>query len=90
MLVRPKVSGTSEGTSATSEARKAAGISWQCPTSRTLSSKSVARDQSGKLLAVAGPARRISGEDDNGSIERAFTVQEGARPRWFAGVPSVP
>src|SRR5688572_12009099 len=39
--------------------------------------QSVARDQSGKLLAVAGPARRVSGENDNGSIERAFTVQEG-------------
>ena len=61
---RPKASGSVEGTVTTDAAGKAAGISVQWPTRRTMSLQAAGRDQPVELLHVGDPALRVPSEDE--------------------------
>ena len=82
MLVRPKVSATSEGRMATWAARKADGISVAMADEAHLLLQAMPGDEVEQLLAVGSLARSVAGEHDDRVVERA-------RPTSFAAASIV-
>ena len=75
---RPKASGSVEGTVTTEAARKAAGMSVQWPTRRTMPLSFRRLDQAVEILHVGIPPLRVAGEDI-GDVGEARIAQLGRR-----------
>ena len=75
---RPKASGSVDGTVTTEAARKAAGMSVQWPTRRTMPFELARLDQAVEILDVGVPALRIAGQDV-GDVRQARVAKLGGR-----------